>query len=444
MELQQETIQFLSEKPAMSESIVCPNCSYPIEVSTALTAQVRESMRKELDAEVRRKEMALAGQEDALKDRERGIEQARRAIEDEVSLRVTQERELLQKEAKSQAQEGLAVEMNDLRTQLEEARREIALSQQAELHLRKDRRELEVQKQTLELTVARTIDEERTKIREEAKNQADEEHRLKSADHEKLVTDLRRQIGDLKRKAEQGSLQIQGEVMELELEDLLRGHFPLDTIEPIPTSNNGGDVYQHVQDHGGIQCGTILWEAKRTKSFNEAWLPKLRDDVRASRSHLAVLVSTELPKGVSTFTCIDGVWVTSRACLLGLASALRLGLVEVARTRRNLEGKQTKVELLYDYLGGPEFRQRVEGIVEAFVTLREDLESEKRSMRRIWNKREKQLDRAVANTTALYGDLGGILGPKLPQLPQLELSTIAARSDSFPAELLTSADESPF
>ena len=317
--------------------------------------------------------------------------------------------------------------------------------QQAELQLRKDRRALEEQTQALELTVARTLDGERAKIREEAKHQADDEHRLKAADNDKLVTDLHRQIGDLKRKAEQGSLQIQGEVMELELEDLLRSRFPLDTIEPIPVSNNGGDVLQYVHDAGGLRCGAILWEAKRTKSFNDAWLPKLRDDLRAAHGHIAVLVSDELPKGVATFTCIDGVWVTSRACLLGLAAALRLGIVEVARTRRHLEGKQTKVELLYDYLAGPEFRQRVEGIVEAFVTLREDLESEKRSMRRIWNKREKQLDRAVANTTALYGDLGGILGLKLPQIPQLELATIAPDADGSAVEaLLTTADESPF
>jgi hypothetical protein len=273
--------------------------------------------------------------------------------------------------------------MQHLKTQLLEATKNLTESQTKELQLRKDRRELEEKKQALELTVARTIDEERNRIREEAKRQADEEHRLKTADSEKLVADLRHQIGDLKRKAEQGSLQIQGEVLEVELENRLRDHFPHDVIEPIPTSKNGGDVLQHVADHSGQRCGSILWEAKRTKSFNDCWLGKLREDLRAARGQVAVIVSTELPKGVTTFACIDGVWVTSRACLHGLATALRQGILEVARTHRHLEGRQSKVDLLHQYLSGLEFRQRVEGIVEAFVTLKEDLESEKRSMRRM-------------------------------------------------------------
>lgn len=409
----------------MSESILCPKCRYPIEISSALTTQLREQVRQEFQERAKHQESLLSSRENALKARELEITQAQRNIESELEQRLVQERERLKLEATTQAKDAAALEFKHLESQLLETRKNLTESQTKELQLRKDRRDLEEKKQALELTVARAIDEERSRIRDEAKRQADEDHRLKAADSDKLVDDLRRQIGDLKRKAEQGSLQIQGEVLEVELENLLRDHFPYDVIEPIPVSKNGGDVLQHVVDQTGQRCGSILWEAKRTKSFNDCWLGKLREDLRAARGQVAVLVSMELPKGVSTFAFIDGVWVTSRTCLPGLATALRQGILDVARTHRLIEGRQGMAEMLHQYFTGSEFRQHVEGIVEAFVSLREDLESEKRSMRRIWNKREKHIDRAMSNTTALYGDLDGILGPKLPEIAQLELANIA-------------------
>src|SRR5262249_55817739 len=185
-----------------------------------------------------------------------------------------------------------------------------------------------------------------------------------------------------------GSPQARGEVMEIVLEQLLRDNFPQDTVEPVPVSYHGGDLLQHVHDSSGLACGTILWESKRTKNWNEGWLPKLRDDQRSAKAHVAVLVTAEMPKGVVAFRCIDGVWVTNRLCVLGLASALRTGMIEAARSKRFTEGRQTKAELLYNYLSSTEFRRRIEGIVEAFITMKEDLDSEKRSLQRIWAKRE--------------------------------------------------------
>src|SRR5438132_1519639 len=180
-------------------------------------------------------------------------------------------------------------------------------------------RELETQKQELELAVNRRLDEERDTIRQEAMKQAQEENRLHDRDQEKLIDDLRRQIGDLKRTSELGSQQAQGEVMELELEELLRHHFPQDGIEAIPRGTHGGDVLQRVHDHCGKECGTILWEAKRTKAWNDGWLPKLRDDQPAARAHLAALLSAEMPKDLASFGCRDGVRGTSLACLAGIS-----------------------------------------------------------------------------------------------------------------------------
>jgi hypothetical protein len=355
----------------------------------------------------------------------------RQAIDQEVSTRVFQEQARLAEEARVKAQESVALEMRDLQAELTEARDKIAVARQAELQLRKDRRNLEDRQRELELTVTRTLDSERALIREAAKQEATEENRLKEADRERLIGDLRGQIDDLKRRSEQGSPQARGEVMELELEDLLRDAFPHDTINAIPVGAHGGDILQRVHDQTGLDCGSILWESKRTKNWSDAWLPKLRNDQRLAKAHVAVLTTEELPKGLTTFRCVDGVWVTGRHCLMGLTAALRYGMIEAARTKRSLQGRQDKVELLYNYLAGSEFRQRIEGIVEAFMTLKDDLDSEKRSMHRLWAKREKQLERAALNTSGLYGDLAGILGPGLAQVASLEPAAIAADSDAL-------------
>jgi len=412
----------------MSQSILCPNCKCQIEVSDALSATVREQLRLEFEATARRKDGELKAREATLHERERSLDDARRAIDAEISGRVAQEKERVLTEAKSQAQDAFALDLKDLKSQLADAKQQLGQAQQAELQLRQDRRKLEDEKQMLELTVIRQLDEERTRIRESAKRDADEEHRLQSADKDKMVDDLRRQINDLKRKSEQGVPQSQGEVMEIELEETLRRQFPMDVIEPVPVSKHGGDVLHYVCDTTGEVCGIILWESKRTRSWNDAWLPKLRDDQRLSKAQVAVLTSIEMPRTIAHFGLVDGVWVTNRACMLGLAGALRAGLLEVGRTRRSVVGKQTKVEQLYSYLSSTDFSNRIQGIVEAFVSMRDDLESEKRSMSRIWSKREKQLDRAVNNTSCLYGELGGILGASLPQIEQLELAGITAES----------------
>jgi hypothetical protein len=302
------------------------------------------------------------------------------------------------------------------------------------LHWRKERRELDTQKSELELTVSRRLDEERTRIRDEAKREAAEENRLREADKDKLVADLRGQIDVLKRKSEQGSQQAQGEVMETQLETLLRDHFPFDHFEPVPVGVHGGDILQQIMDNNGSPCGSILWEAKRAKAWTDAWLPKLRDDQRSARAHLAVLMTATMPKGLTTFGCVDGVWVTNAGCLVGLATALRAGVIEVGRAKRSLQGTQTKVELLSNYLGGSEFRQRIEGIVEAFMTLKTDLDSEKRSIQRLWAKREKQVERGFRSLANLHGDLSGILGAGLSAIANLELAAIDSDSDLLALE----------
>ena len=408
----------------MAQTIICPKCKTEIEVTEALSSQLRNELRSQFDAEARRKEQEFVTREEVLNKQQAALTAAKQSVDQEVEARVAKERDRLSQQALTKAKEDVALELQDAQQQLVEVKTKLTEAQKAELDLRKHARELEDQKREFDITLARKLDEEREKIREVAKKEAVEERVLKEAEKEKLIGDLRQQIDQLKRKSEQGSQQTQGEVMELELEDILRRQFPYDEIVPVPKGVHGGDVLQHVHDSGGSFCGTILWESKRTKAWSDGWLPKLRDDQRAAKAQIAVLATIEMPKDLLTFDCIEGVWVTSRSCLIGLASALRVGLTEVAGARRSVEGRQEKMEVLFNYLAGVAFRHRVEGIVEAFVTLRNDLEAEKRATQRIWAKREKQLERALGSTAGMYGDLQGIVGTSLPQLEKLEMPAL--------------------
>jgi hypothetical protein len=208
--------------------------------------------------------------------------------------------------------------------------------------------------------------------------------------------------------------------MEIELETTLLRYFPSDTITAVPKGIHGGDVLHVVFDIPGSECGRILWESKRTKNWSDGWLPKLRDDQRAAKAQYAILISAELPPTITTFGQIDGVWVTNWACAPAVAAVLRHSLIQLASANRVLDGRNDKMEILYTDLAGPEFKHRIEGVVEAFVTLKKELEKEKRSTQRMWARREKQLERAVMNTAGMYGDLEGIIGNAMPRIAQLD------------------------
>jgi hypothetical protein len=240
---------------------------------------------------------------------------------------------------------------------------------------------------------------------------------------------MQRQIEDLKRKAEQGSQQLQGEVLELELETTLRTHFAIDGIEPVGKGEFGGDVLQRVVGPTGQACGYILWETKRTKNWADGWLAKLRADQRSAGADLAIIVSKALPKGIDTFGFIEGVWITDVSCVVPLAIALRQSLIEIAGARQIQAGQASKMELVYQYLTGPKFRHRVEAIVEKFSDMRADLDRERKAMTRLWAKRESQIQCVIESTVGMYGDLQGIAGKAFEEIEGLALPLLAAEAE---------------
>lgn len=389
------------------QHITCPKCGNKIQLTEAFTHEIEEKLRSQFEIEIKKKNEEL----------KKTIENKDREMQETLD----RERSKLETQAKKQAQESVSTELKDLQTQLQEKSKQLDEARQQELELRKQRRELEEREKTLKLEIERTLDTERKKIWEDAAIKISEEQHFKEAEKEKQLTDLHKQLDDMKRKMELTSQQMQGEVQEIELETILAQQFKHDTIEPVAKGVRGADVIQLVHDERGQFCGKIIWESKRTKAWSDGWIQKLKDDQRASKAEIAVIVSSVLPKDVNHLGYYDGVWVTDFGSAIGIAMALRESLIQVAFARNSLAGKNEKVELIYNYLSGSEFRQRIEAIVEAFTSMKEDLEAEKRAMEKIWAKRESQIARVVKNTSGMYGDLQGIIGASLPEIKMLQL-----------------------
>jgi hypothetical protein len=380
--------------------ITCPKCGNKIQLSEAFTHEIEEKLRSEFG-----KERALA-----LEARDREHREA-----------MARERTTLEQQAKRKAEESAALELKDLKNRLDEQAKQLDSARKQELELRKGKRELEERERNLALDLERKLDEERKRIWEEAGRKISDEQRLKLAEKDKLADDMRRQIEELKRKADLTSQQAQGEVLEIELEAILSQNFRTDGIEPVAKGVRGADIIQRVVDESGRACGTVIWESKRTKAWSDGWIQKLKDDQRAAKAELAVLVSAVLPKEVNRFGFHQGIWVSDFASAVGLAAALRANLIDVTRASFTLQGKNEKMELIYSYLSGTGFKQRVEAIVESFVSMKSDLDAEKRSMEKIWAKREAQIERVIKSTAGMYGDLQGIIGSALPEVKLLEL-----------------------
>jgi hypothetical protein len=315
--------------------------------------------------------------------------------------------------------ERKAKEIVDLRLVLRERDNKLAEAQNAQAELIRKQRELDDAKREVELTVEKKVQASLVTVRNKAKQEAEDALKLKLIERDELIASMQRQVEELKRKSEQGSQQLQGEAQEIELEALLHSKFPGDLIEPVAKGEFGGDLLQRVMGPLNQNCGTILWEIKRTKNWSDGWLPKLRDDQRAAKAEIALLVSHAIPKGVAAFDYIEGVWVTEPRYALPLAIALRQSLIEIATARAASLGQKTKMELVYQYLTGPLFRQRIEAIVEKFSDMQADLAKERKAMTRLWAKRESQIRGVIESTVGMYGDLQGIAGKALLEIDGL-------------------------
>jgi hypothetical protein len=352
------------------------------------------------------------------------LDEEKLQLELNITRQIDSERATIRLKASQEAQKNEQLIVAEKDKELSELTAQLAESRTIELEVRKQRQALEQQKQALELEVLRRLDDERKEIRQATQKEESELNRLKFAEKDKKIEDLRRQAEELRRISEQGSQQLQGEVQERELEEILRRAFPRDEIEPIATGHSGGDIIQKVLGSNGLTCGTILWESKRTKTWSDAWLTKNKEDQRLAQADVGVIVSVALPKDVTRFDSREDVWVSSFDCAIPLATALRQALQSTALVQLTGQGRAGKADRAYAYITGQNFKHRVTAVAEAYRSMRDALEKERNFMNRTWARRQKDLDQIVENAMGLCGDLEGILCQSLPEIEGLELPRI--------------------
>lgn len=371
-----------------SNSIKCPKCGESFEPNEAFRHQMQEEI---VLAEKAKHEVEL------------------KVIKEETEKKVSEKIRSEQEEATKQLKLD----------SLEEKERNKRLLKQLE-ELTEEQRKLRRRDEERELEMKKKMADEEEKIRADSRKKTLEEHELKDRESAKNLQDALKQVEELKAQMQRGSQQAQGESLELELEESLKKEFPVDVIEEVKKGQRGADILQRVVDKRGHDCGTILWESKNAQWSNQ-WVAKLKEDQRQAKAHIAVLVVTDPPNTLSTFQYTDGVWVVVRTMAMPLALALRYNLVSVNFEKLANTGKSEKMEDLYSYITSIEFKQRIEAIGEAFGSMQEEVEREKRWFQTKWARQEKQLRRVIDNTHGMYGDLQGVVR-SLPDLKTLELT----------------------
>lgn len=414
--------------------IICPNCRTEIKLTESLAAPLIETTRRDYEQRLAQKDADIGKREATLREQEESLSKAKESLGDQVAEAMKQARVRIAADEARKAKLALSTdleqktrEITDLQDVLKQREIKLAEAQQAQAELLRKQRELDDAKRELDLTVEKRVQQGLSVTREQGRKEAEDELKLRVAEKEHTIASMQKQIEELKRRAEQGSQQLQGEVQELELEGLLSARFPRDTIERVPKGEHGGDVLHRVVGPLGQVCGTILWESKRTKNWSDGWLAKLREDQRSAKAEVAVLVSQALPNGVDSFELLDGVWAAHPRVTIPIATILRQSLVELAMVRQASEGQQTKMEIVYQYLTGARFRQRVQAIVEAFTSMQEDLNGERKAITRQWAKREEQIERVMQATVGMYGDLQGIAGKTMQEIEGLGLTALESK-----------------
>lgn len=306
------------------------------------------------------------------------------------------------------------------RDQIDRLKKRVAEAEEEELKIRQEKRDLQEQKEKFELVKQRQLDEERAKIIKSATEKVEEKDKFKFAEYEKKLRDMQAALKVAQTKSEQGSQQLQGEVLELDLEQALAAAYTDDEIVPIGKGSVGADIIQKVKGKSGRVAGVILWETKRAK-WMPSWKAKLREDARKEDASVAVLVSTNLPADVDNFKLERGVIICSYPYALPLAGVLRRSILQIAVAKQTAENKDENLELLYQYLQSEAFRHRFEAFAEGVVAMQTDLETEKRSMERSWKRRKTQIDKTLLNVSRMYGELQGSMGDALPDIKVLSL-----------------------
>jgi hypothetical protein len=401
----------------------------------ALADKLKKELQEEQSEQVALLEKEIAEKSEQVKELNRSkaeIEQLKREkeemadqVEAELQKRMNASLKAEREKTEKRLREQFTAEQNDqlelLRKELEQKSEQVKELNASRMEIEKLKREKEEVEQAAQLKAERTLTEKLKEEKEKIQKLADEQNELKLRQKDEHLEQLKRQLAEAQRKAEQGSMQLQGETQELAIEEWLNAQYPFDAIEEIKKGARGGDCIQTVNTREMQNCGTIYYESKRTKDFQPAWIEKFKADMRDKGADIGVLVTSVMPKDMERMGLMDGVWVCTYEEFKALSFVLREKIIALSHAKKSNENKTDKMSLLYTYLTGNEFRMQIEAIVEGFSQMQADLDAEKRAMARIWKQREKQITKVLENTTGMYGSIRGIAGNAVGHIKTLEL-----------------------
>jgi len=406
--------------------ITCPECGAEINVNEVLYHQLQEKAKKDLDKISAKKQKEYERKLKEIEEEKEFIEETKENLKKEIDKGIQNklkiERAKIEKSLRSEMESENSERMKSLEDQIESKSAQLKEFNKAKADIERLKREKDSLREEIELEKEKEFTKKIAEEKQRIQKQAEESSFFKIKEKEKIIYDLKEQLEDAKRKAEQGSVQLQGEVQELEIENLLRQLYPIDEITEIKKGQRGADILHHVRNSQGALCGKIYYESKRTKDFQKSWLDKLKNDNLREKADILVLVSEALPDGTDKFGLLDGVWICSFHEIKALSLVLRHSIIHIHSIHQTHQGKGTKMELLYEYLTSSEFRSQFEAIIKGFKDLQVSYCDEKIKMQRIWKEREKQLDRILTNAVEFYGSLKGIAGNSIPQIEMLEMN----------------------
>lgn len=405
-------------------TIQCPECSAEINVNDILKHQIEDALRQEFLKEKQDLFKNHKAKEDELAQKEKAFN-AKKKREDELfeerlhQMAKQAEKDIEQK-LKSKLQDESQEQLKAMQDELNEKSEKVKDLNRKEAEIEKLKREKEEAKGQAELEAQKKLTELLKEEKNKIKKQAEESSEMVIKELQKQLEDQKKLTEKMKRKQEQGSMQLQGEVLELAIEEWLSNQFPLDTIDEIKKGANGADCLQTVNTREQVNCGTIYYESKRTKAFQPAWIEKFKNDIRDKNADIGVLVTEAMPSSMDRMGLVDGIWICSFNEFKGLCLALRQSIIRVSRVATTQANKGDKMELLYDYLTGTEFKMQIEAIRDAFISMQDDLNKEIRQSQTRWKRRQVQIDKVITNTTGMYGSLRGIAGTSIPHIAELE------------------------
>jgi hypothetical protein len=416
---------------SMPADIKCPKCGFAFPMEAAVSEEYKKDLHNKMVAYKKQKEEEVKKQKEELEKKEKSMQELLLKIEAEHARKLTEEKNQIRQSLEEGLRKSISQDFENRIHMLQQASiqsdEKLREARKRELEYLKKEQDLLTKEQELQISIQKQLLEERKSLTDQIRREEVEKITVKETELQLRLRELEKQLDDqkklaeeMKRRAEQGSMQLQGEAQELLLEEILRDNFPTDLVVEVGKGVEGADCMMIIRSHGGIEFGKIIFESKRAKGWNNSWTEKLRNDMRNTQADVAILVTQVFPRNMDCFGEKDGVWICSFKEVGGLTAVLRNAIIRIAETRKSEENKGEKMQMLYNYLTGLEFRQQMEAIVEGFSELEQSIMREKIQMEKIWKERKKQLDKVLLNTAGMYGSIRGIAGASVRSIPLLE------------------------